>query len=268
VRQSDRQWRIEVRDGVRLVRCAALERLPRVRHAFSTGRATDGTRFDLGDHDDVAAAVKRRRGEFLNASGLGGRRPTLLHQVHRSAIIEVADHEPGTAADGAVSFAAGSHTWVPAVRWADCVPLLLAAPDGSAVAAVHAGWRGTVAGIAPRAVDRLREGGIRPAGLIAALGPAIGACCFEVGEEVAVAVARAVDAEPGQVDRRERGRLTLDLRLAIRLQLEAAGLEGDQIHVAPWCSACASDLFFSHRRDGARAGRQMACIGWPEPGQP
>jgi YfiH family protein len=264
-------WRAEQRDGVRLIVCGPLERVSGVGHAFSTRRGDDGARFDLGGPDDETPAVERRRRAFVSASGLEGRRPTVLRQVHGATVIDVDDLPRGAKqgeADGVVATVGGSRQWAPAVRWADCVPVLLAARDGGAVAAVHSGWRGTVAGVALRAVARLRERGISPGALVAALGPAIGGCCYEVGQEVAAAVARAAGAGPDEVAERVEDRLKLDLRRAIRFQLERAGLRDGAIHVAPWCTACAAELFFSYRREGPASGRQMACIGWPSGGPP
>ena len=159
-----------------------------------------GARFDLGGPDDESPAARRRRRAFVRASGLGGRRPTVLRQAHGSTVIDADEVPRGVTrgeADGVVATAGGSRRWAPAVRWADCVPVLLAARDGGAVAAVHSGWRGTVAGVVPQAIARLRERGVAPGALVAALGPAIGECCYGVGQAVAAAVARAAGAEPG-----------------------------------------------------------------------
>jgi hypothetical protein len=154
-------------------------------------------------------------------------------------------------------------TMVPTVRTADCVPVLIAERDGAAIAAVHVGWRGTVARAAAEAVSALIREGIRPSRLSAALGPAIGKCCYEVGGEVAAAVARTVGSEARSVGSPSRvpGRYYLDLMAANRLQLESAGVSADSIAEAPWCTCCHSNLFFSHRRDGGTAGRMMAAIG-------
>jgi YfiH family protein len=267
----DPDWRVEERDGVRLVRCGPINRIAGVQHAFSTRGAEGDERFDLGGPDEETPAVARRRRAFMLASGLGRRRPIVLRQVHGATVVDADEVPRGAAraeADGVVAIADESRLWAPAVRWADCVPVLLAARDGRGVAAVHSGWRGTVARVVPEAIARLRERGVAPGELVAGLGPAIGDCCYEVGEEVATAVACAAGAGPDRVSRRSEGRTTLDLRRAIRIQLERAGLRRGAIHVAPWCTACAADLFFSYRREGAAAGRQMACIGWPAGGPP
>jgi YfiH family protein len=135
------------------------------------------------------------------------------------------------------------------VRTADCLPILLADERRRAVAAVHAGWRGTVAGIAARAVEAMHERfGTRPEDLHAAIGPGIGACCYEVGPEVA--------AHFGV-----EGRAKIDLAGANRQQLAAAGLGEDRIYVCGLCTMCLAAEFHSFRRDGERAGRMYSVIG-------
>jgi YfiH family protein len=136
-----------------------------------------------------------------------------------------------------------------AVKTADCVPLLLVDPRHRAVAAVHAGWRGTVAGIAQRAVAALgTQFGVRAGDLHAAIGPAIGKCCYEVGAEVA--------AQFGL-----NGRAHIDLAEEVRRQLEAAGVGVQRIYVAGLCTKCRADEFHSFRRDGAAAGRLYSFAG-------
>jgi len=259
-------WRVDEYDGLRVVRCEALERIAVLAHAFSTRHGAGTDRFDLGSHADGGAEIEDRRRRFCDAAGLGQQRPTILQQVHGASVLQAADVMQATSsceADGVVAIRAASGTSagaaLPAVRWADCVPVLLADRGGAAVAAVHAGWRGTAAGVVPAAVRRLRERGTRPADLCAAVGPAIGGCCYEVGDEVIRAVSRASGADAEMLVARG-GRL--DLRRAVGLQLEREGLGRSAIHVAPWCTYCSADLFFSYRREGAGSGRQMACIGW------
>jgi YfiH family protein len=130
------------------------------------------------------------------------------------------------------------------------------------VAAVHAGWRGAAAAIAAAAVAWLDSRGVPPAGLIAAIGPAIGRCCYEVGRDVAIAVANATGVAEEELARSSGERVHLDLRRAAALQLRRAGVPEFAIHTAPWCTACRPDLFFSYRAEGGSTGRMMACIGW------
>jgi len=143
---------------------------------------------------------------------------------------------------------------VVAVKTADCIPLLLVDPFHRAVAAVHAGWRGTVAGIAQRAVAAMgAQFGSRAGDLHAAIGPAIGKCCYKVGAEVA--------AQFGV-----EGRAHIDLAGTVRGQLEAAGVGGQRIYMCGLCTKCRADEFHSFRRDGAAAGRLYSFAGILETG--
>lgn len=158
-----------------------------------------------------------------------------------------------------------------AVRAADCVPMLVADPQTGAVAAVHAGWRGTAAGAAGVAVQTLRdEFGVDPADVRAAIGPSIGSCCYEVGSDVVDAFAAAghprhlIDrwflARPPDRGTRERPPLTLDVAVANRDQLILAGVKGDNVHTAGLCTAMHLDVLTSFRAEKDRAGRLWAVI--------
>ncbi len=267
-------WRIEVARGVRLIRCDLLESVPGVAHAFSTRAGPDGESFDLGPAAPGDPGLRERRARLVAAAGMPGRIPATLRQVHGNRLLDVSEQDgrDPPRADGLVALrgeSPGPVPWVPAVRVADCVPVLIAAGDGGAVAAVHAGWRGTAAGIAIRAVERLARRGMRPEGLRAALGPSIGPCCYEVGSPVVEAVARATGVDGSVISRTgEGGAVHLDLRLANRLQLESAGLPPHSVACAPWCTACESRMLYSYRREGVAAGRMMACIGWTEAAPP
>ncbi len=170
-----------------------------------------------------------------------------LHQVHSTECVAGAGRSGvlGTG-DALLENTPGA---VVAVKTADCIPLLLVDPGHRAVAAVHAGWRGTVAGIAQSAVAALgARFGSRAADLHAGLGPAIGKCCYEVGAEVA--------AQFG-VD----GRAHIDLAETVRRQLEAAGVGRRRIYSSGLCTKCRTGEFHSFRRDGAAAGRQYSFAG-------
>jgi YfiH family protein len=173
------------------------------------------------------------------------------------------DPESTPQADGAIALRLDGCGQTPAVRTADCVPVLIVERTGRAVAAVHAGWRGTAAGIARRAVERLAGAGIPPDRLRVGLGPAVGPCCYEVSQEVVSRVCQASEVAVGRVTRPgPRERPMLDLPGAVAAQLRAAGVSRTAISVAPWCTSCHVDLFFSYRRDGSRTGRMMALVGW------
>lgn len=241
------------RGPVPVLRCAPLADVPGIAHGFSTRLGPGDAPFDLGAAD-APAAVADRRAVFLRASGVAGE-PLVLRQVHGAAVVHAAAVQDGEIPEGdaAVWLRREGEGRAPAVRTADCVPVLLADRKGTAVAAVHAGWRGTAARIAPAAVHALAARGVEAGDLVAALGPAILACCYAVGPEVATAVALASgqDAAAGH----------LDLHAALRRQLLAAGIPQGAIHAAPYCTRCRDDLFFSYRREGEGAGRLMAVIG-------
>jgi polyphenol oxidase len=137
--------------------------------------------------------------------------------------------------------------------------VLLVDPKRHLVAAAHAGWRGTAAGVASVAVDALVARGSRPEDLVAALGPGIGPCCYEVGDEVRAAFgpSRAAFFRPGP-----NGRPHLDLRGANARQLVAEGLRPEALHHVADCTRCRADLYHSYRRQGKGAGRMISFVGF------
>lgn len=207
-------------DSRKIYRVPELDALPWLEHGF-------GTR-----HSDIPSLY----------GNLG-----MLKQVHSSTCIGAAGRAGMLGeGDALLEDAPGA---VVAVRTADCIPILLADDRHRAVAAVHAGWRGTVAGIAARAVEAMGERfGTRPEDLHAAIGPGIGKCCYEVGPEVA--------AHFGA-----RGRAHIDLADANRLQLAAAGLRPERIYAAGLCTLCHPGEFHSFRRDQEAAGRMHSFAG-------
>jgi YfiH family protein len=179
-----------------------------------------------------------------------------LKQVHGARIVTSPWTDPPEA-DGALSLGGGV---LLGIETADCLPLILIDPKGSRVAAVHAGWRGTAQGIARAAVRALTDAGARAEDLRAALGPAIGPCCYEVGEDVRAAIDEPTCFTPGP-----RGRPHFDLRRANRLQLESLGVQ--EIHGIDECTFCHPDLYPSYRRDGKGSGRIVSFVGF-RPGPP
>lgn len=198
-----------------------------------------------GDLRPGAAGAEESGRALLRA--LGGARLITVRQVHGARVVDAARAGPTVEADGVVST---DPALLVAVRVADCVPVLLAAPGG--VAAVHAGWRGTAQDIVRVALTALRaRTGAAPEAVRAAIGPAIGGECYEVGEEVVEAVRRVA---PG-TDWLGPGR-RVDLRRANAAILTAEGVRVDL--VGP-CTRCHAGLW-SHRRDGPAAGRQAGLI--------
>ncbi len=150
------------------------------------------------------------------------------------------------------------------VRVADCVPILLAEDTGTAVVAIHAGWRGTARRAAIVGINALQEHfGIRPERLVAAVGPSIGPCCYEVGQTTRDAF-HAAGHHEAMLDQwfepRGGGKYHLDLWRATRDQLEGAGILPANIHVAELCTQTHARAFHSYRTDGKRAGRMLAAI--------
>ncbi|MFN0169593.1 MAG: peptidoglycan editing factor PgeF [Bryobacteraceae bacterium] len=179
---------------------------------------------------------------------------TLLQQIHSDRTLEAAG-PCGVAGEGDGLVTDQPDIFL-AVKTADCLPLLLVDPANQAVSAVHAGWRGTVACIAERAVRHLESRyGSRPGQLEVAIGPGIGPCCFEVGPEVAVEF-QGLFPERSDLDRRTR----VDLLEANLRVLEQAGVLRPHVDTAQVCTVCHGGEFHSYRRDGARAGRMLSVV--------
>jgi polyphenol oxidase len=191
--------------------------------------------------DDEPAAVEANRLRLAAALGLAPEQIVFARQVHGTRLIEHPTSEVRPEADGHTVREPGL---APLVFVADCLPIALHGPGGLAM--VHAGWRGLAGGIVAAAAEAVEATG-------AAIGPGIGPCCYEVGDEVLGAFA---DLGDGIV----QGRM-LDLPEVARRQLARAGVE--QVQSAGLCTSCEPELFFSHRRDHGRTGRQ-AGIAWLE----
>ena len=201
-------------------------------------------------------------GAFVSCCDPAAAAPAINWQIHSDLIVPVSEApreadglfdpgpratstRPGSAADAAAR--GGSPL---TIFTADCVPVLLGEPAG-ATAALHAGWRGLAAGILGKGVSLFDD----PVQLTAWIGPAIGACCYEVDDDVALAVARTCDASVVRPGRRERPHL--DLERAARLQLQVAGVR--DVRVMRCCTRCDS-AWHSYRREGPGQGRNHAFI--------
>lgn len=143
---------------------------------------------------------------------------------------------------------------------ADCIPIVFAAPATKICGAAHAGWRGTVNGVAGNVIARMVESGAKAEDIRVALGPSIGPCCFEVGPEVVAEFRAALGELPGLVVAGPK-KHHIDLRVASRAMLERAGVAPENIDDRPPCTRCEGDRFFSYRRDGREGGVHMAFIG-------
>jgi YfiH family protein len=254
-------WRLDASDGLQIARVAVLDDVPGLVHAFST-RGPVAAPLDVGLAD---AGDRRPRERFCRAAGFRRVDPVLVRQVHGPLVVDAAVAAAAAVppqADGLVATAVDGNDRPIAVRSADCVGILLADARGRAWGAVHAGWRGIAARIAPLWIERAARLGVDAVRLRVALGPSIGPCCYAVGADVVLALAAAARSDPGAIERRTSdGRVSVDLHAALALQLARAGVDPFAIAAAPWCTSCRADLFFSWRRDGERAGRQAAAIG-------
>ncbi|HUU56653.1 MAG TPA: polyphenol oxidase family protein [bacterium] len=179
-------------------------------------------------------------------------------QVHGTAIcrVDVAERRWYDECDGLATNVVDAPL---AVFTADCVPVVLWAARERALAVLHAGWRGTLAKIVVEGVSRLEDGWrVRAADVAVFLGPAVGPCCYDVGDDVARAAEAAFGKRVGQVLQEERGKRRLDLHRANELAAQEAGVPPDNVYRVATCTSCEAELFASHRRDGAAAGRMMA----------
>jgi YfiH family protein len=243
------------------LRCRPLSAI--AQHAFTTKQL----RLRAASPEEQLVAWTRA------TASVGADLEQLMHvrQVHGASVrvLKKGETRPADAgerprADALISNAPGL---VLSVQVADCVPVLIADPKTSSVAAVHAGWRGTCAGVARAAVNAMaREFGVNPADLSVAIGPSIGPCCYEVGTNVidAFRLAGANEAELARwFAHTKTGSLRLDLWAVNRDQLLGAGVQDDHIYVCRLCTQTHRDIFESDRADGEQAGRMAAMIAVP-----
>ena len=294
MRSAQPGWKSRRAQGAELLQAEALREISWLVHGFST-------RIGFAKWD-TPAAVASNRARLVSALNAGKMPLVTLRQVHSDVAHVVCAPPPeagkrqsgdwpasaGRRSQGAGDAVITQHAGVLlSVQTADCVPILLADTKRRVVAAVHAGWRGTLGRIAVKTLGRMRqEFGTRPRDVVAAIGPAIGRCCYEVGPEVTRAFASQFDAAAewfdGQFEPQAEGeqqhwlpwltmmppghqpepqRARLDLRAANRRQLVDAGVSPKRIAVSTLCTKCRADLFFSYRREGSGTGRLMAVIG-------
>jgi polyphenol oxidase len=251
--------RIGGADGAVALQSALLV-APRLVHGFATrqGGVSEGSfaslNFSLKAGDDPAK-VRQNLERLARTVGFDPARLFRLRQVHGSDVRQIASGDDPSAvaresADALVSVAPGIAL---GVLTADCVPVLFADVERGAIGAAHAGWRGIVAGVLHSTIDALVGLGAERGRLRAAIGPAIGHCCYEVGPEVArrfAALGAVREALP---------RPRLDLRAAVRRLLAQAGVE--QIADVELCTRCHGELLFSYRRDGELSGHHLSVVG-------
>jgi YfiH family protein len=271
--QAGFYWR-EV-NGVRALICAPLEQAGFVNgfstRAGGTSAMPENALNLAGFNEDAADNILENRRRFLKLFAgqwaLAG-----CWQVHGADVRLInnpLDAKPAEDARGDTVYcdAIVSNTVgvLAGVKTADCVPILIGDPDTGAFAAVHAGWRGTLAEVAATALRRMvAEYDTKPSNVSVAIGPAAGACCYEVGSEVIEAFTNSFSAQHGLFTETRVDHACIDLLQANRNQLTAAGVNADNIYTAPLCTMCRTDLFFSYRREKSlhgKVGRLMSVIG-------
>lgn len=232
----------------------------------------------VGDHPSDVVANRRRAAE---AAGIPLSSWVFAEQVHGVRVAEIveADRGKGTnsredeipSCDALITNKRGI---VLAALFADCVPLYFIDPSRQVIAVAHAGWKGTVGSIAIKVVESLRvQYGSKPGELYAAIGPSIGACCYEVDERVAEPVRNLLSAitEKENVNNvlhsslspnKTEGKYRLDLQLVNRQIMIKAGILPSRIEMTKWCTSCHVERLYSHRKESGQTGRMCAWIGW------
>jgi purine-nucleoside/S-methyl-5'-thioadenosine phosphorylase / adenosine deaminase len=280
-------WRLRKLGGIAVLQLEPLAKFPWLVHGFSTrsgGTSTlDGQKvLNLSFMEwDAKENVVANRKLLQKAVGAADFTLVVMKQIH-SDVIHPFETVPRQACKGDASITKAKELLL-ATQTADCLPILLVDPKKKVVAAIHAGWRGTLARIAQKTVGRMQlEFGCQPRDLLAAAGPSIGGCCYEVGAEfVSKFAAQFADAaeyfdeartgeEPNPLQWLNMAppghqpppkNVHLDLRKANRSQLLAAGVKDKNIFVSDQCTACRSNLFFSYRKESVESGRMLSVIG-------
>lgn len=291
-------WQLRRSGKLQIVQAEPFNQFKWLVHGFSTrpggvselnssrlGRSKKETVLNLGFTDwDRPNSVDANRRRFQEAIGHGDACLVTLRQVHSDVLHVI--RGPLSDAPSGDALATQARDLLLGIQTADCIPILLVDPRHRAVAAVHAGWRGTVARIVEKTAGRMAmEFGTHPKDILAALGPGIGRCCYEVGPDVVKEFAAqfpdAAEWFDGPFGMLASGedpnplpwltmmppghqpppvRCHLDLHAANSAILANAGLQRKNIFAADFCTSCRTDLFFSYRREGV-TGRMMAVIG-------
>jgi len=273
--------------GLRILQASALVKIPWLVHGFSTRsggvselQGEKVLNLGLSEWDSKENVLENRR-RFQSALGADGLTLVTLRQIH-SDVVQLFEAPPAEPCRGDASVTNHAGLLL-AVQTADCVPIFLVDPKNRAIAAVHAGWRGTLQRIVTKAIGTMHmQFSTKPADLLAAIGPSIGGCCYEVGTEVASEFRSQFSNASEWFDELRTGdepnplqwlnmkppghqpppkNVLLDLRKANHAQLLDAGLRSQKITVSDLCTACRRDLLFSYRKEGAKAGRLMSVVG-------
>ncbi len=284
---NSKDWVERTQRGVTVLQAAAFNKLPWLVHGFSTRPGgisdLDGEKvLNLGAVEwDKRENVEENRERFQSAIGANEFEYVSLHQIH-SDVVRIFDATPDTQCKGDALVTSRMGLLL-GVRTADCSPVLVVDRKKHVVAAIHAGWRGTLARIVAKTIGQMQmEFGSQAKDLLAAIGPTIGGCCYEVGTEVAADFSAKFSNASEFFDELRTGdepnplqwlnmmppghqpppkKVLLDLKKANKLQLLEAGVLEKNIFVSELCTSCDVDRLFSYRKEGAMSGRLLSVVG-------
>jgi len=257
------QWNSKVVDGLTLLTSPMLEEAKNLTHAFTTrlgGKSSQPLEwFNLGRHWDTDESKQdaiANRARLCKALNLDFSRLVVPGQVHSTHVEWISDPENLPDVDGVATVSCRTPILL---HYADCVPIIIFDRSLPAVCVLHAGWRGTAGGIVRKGIELLRSViGARPDEMIAAVGPAIGDCCYPVGEDVAEKLKSSVADSEGLI-RMAGDTLYPDLKSINAMQLLEEGVAA--VDVSSYCTNCHPELFYSHRYSQGQTGRQGAIAG-------
>lgn len=263
---------IEEKNGVETLKCGPFAEISFLRHGFSTrkGGVSEGeyASMNFSTAKESEAIVDENYRRFCAANGLPFDSLALTQQTHTTCVREAdaalrgkGRRIVGRDVDGLVTGAPGLGL---ICFTADCVPILLADPKARVVAAVHSGWRGTVGRIGKNAVEQMIALGASPENILAAIGPSIGPCSFEVGAEVQAEFDQAFGSALPYRPSSRKGHSMVDLWAANGLVLAEAGLQKNHIFTAEICTFCNNQSYYSHRYTNGRRGSLIGAIGMVE----
>ena len=236
-----------------------------VRHAFLSRRGgVSSAPFETLNFDerdtDAPENIRENRRIIGQAFGINAERLVTVNQVHGNTVHLVTEKNIGGLTPDADAIITGLKSVPIGIMTADCLPIIIYDPVNNAIGAAHGGWKGTALGVAVRTIEAMAESfGTAARDVVAALGPHIGPCCYQVKGNVIDEFEKAFGDTSSYIKKSGDG-FTLDLGAATIKQLEEIGVEPEKINALCPCTSCNNGDFFSYRKDGGRTGRQLSFI--------